>query len=177
MILELLQQLRTKQWIGFFCVVSTAKRNWRRLFIVIWAEAVCRLRGQTATNLRWSRYRSNYIITKVIIPDRLKTSELVVKLQINLVTNRGTDLYHMVYWETIPQMTGKGWGKTNSCLTLGKVTEGLRQLAGREKIPVIPTHEVKVLQLFVCYTPTRRGVIKITPGNLQLRHWPFGILG
>ena len=34
---------------------------------------------------------------KVIIPDRLKTSELVVKLHINLVTNRGTDLYHMVF--------------------------------------------------------------------------------
>ena len=87
MILGLLQQLRTKQWIGFFCVVSAAKRNWRRLFIVIWADAVCRSHGQTATNFRWSRYRSNYIITKVIIPDRLKTSELVVKLQINLVTS------------------------------------------------------------------------------------------
>ena len=48
-------------------------------------------------------------------------------------------------------------------LPLGKVTEGSRLLAGREKIPVIPTHEVKVLQLFVCYTPTRRGVIKNNP--------------
>ena len=58
-----------------------------------------------------------------------------------------------------------------------KSHRGITALAGREKIPVIPTHEVKVLQLVVCYTPTRRGVIKITPGNLQLRHWPFGILG
>ena len=45
--------------------------------------------------------------------------------------------------ETIPQMATKGWGKPNSCLTLGKVTKGWRLLAGREKIPVIPTHEVK----------------------------------
>ena len=35
-----LQQLRGNQWIGFFCVVSTAKRNWRQLFIVL---SWCRL--------------------------------------------------------------------------------------------------------------------------------------
>ena len=51
--------------------------------------------------------------------------------------------------ETIPQMATKGWGKPNSCLTLGKVTEGQRHLAGREKIPVIPTHRLHSDLLFV----------------------------
>ena len=42
---------------GFFCGVSAAKPNWRRLFIVDWADAACRWSGQTSTNLRWVRYR------------------------------------------------------------------------------------------------------------------------
>ena len=59
----------------------------------------------------------------------------------------------MVYLETIPQMAAKGLRQLSqqdlSCLTLGNVTEGKRHLAGREKIPVIPTREVTEIQLFV----------------------------
>ena len=150
--------------IGFFCVVSAAKRNWRRLFIVIWAEAVCSLRGQTATNLRWSRYRSNYIITKLIIPDIRKISELVVKLQINWVTSRWNGTVSDGLLRNHSPYDSQGL-RQNKFLSYPweKSQRDHGYLPAGEKIPVIPTHEVKVLQLFVCYTPTRRGVIKNNP--------------
>ena len=67
----------------------------------------------------------------------------------------------MVYLETIPRMATKGLRQLSqqepSCLTLGNVTEGTKAIAGRVKIPVIPTHEVPELRSLPAYTPRRRG--------------------
>ena len=66
----------------------------------------------------------------------------------------------MVYLETIPRMAAKGLRQLSqqesSCLTLGNVTEGTKAIAGRVKIPVIPTHEVPELRSLPAYTPIRK---------------------
>ena len=62
--------------------------------------------------------------------------------------------------ETIPQMATKGWGKPNPCLTLGKVTEGQRHLAGRKKFLLSQHTRLHSDLLFVCSSIRRLGYSK-----------------
>ena len=129
----LLLQLISKQRIGFFCEVSVAKRNGRRLFIVRLSWSSLPLTRQTRRTFREvgtgsARFQKTYYSRQ----KNQESSELVDKLQLeNVVTIRGDGPVKMVwqekpYPERKPRVIGRICRQEPSCYTHGNVTEGLK---------------------------------------------------
>ena len=79
----------------------------------------------------------------------------------------------MVYGETISQVTTKDWGKTNSCFTLGKVTDGWRQKSRQGKKPLLFQH-TKAKSFSSLSAPQLGGWVIVNP-KMTVHHVTTGL--
>ena len=155
--------------IGFFLEGSAANRNGRWLFIFDCADVGCRgrIRGQTLTNLQEVRYRCSWITTKVIFQTDWKQVIQVNKWtyysnkQWNWPVSHGFRRNHF----PVDTHVSVSWqAKVRQNKFLPYPWESHKWMTAKkpagEKTPVIPTHEGKVLQLFVCSSIRRLGYKK-----------------